>query len=139
MPPRAFFVEFQESVLADGSREIMFANGTTVTELPPLPFDASEFEKATAPNRITSFGNGTEIMNYRNGTVAIFENGQLMSYIVAPKSLFVTVTVIQNEDGSYTRYISNGTNVWFGPPASLNETAEIRAFRVVSIRSEPNG
>jgi hypothetical protein len=78
-------------------------------------------------------------MTYRNGTVAIFENGDFISYIVPPKSLFVTVTVTQNDDGSFTRSFSNGTKVWFGPPPSINETAEIRAFRIISIRFEPSG
>ena len=78
-------------------------------------------------------------MTYKNGTVALFENDEFVSYIVPPKSFYIIVTVIQNEDGSFTRYFSNGTKVWFGAPPSVNETAEIKAFRIFSIRSEPTG
>jgi len=54
----------------------MFDNGTYIKELPPVPADASEFEKATALVSILYYGNGTEVMNYRNGTVALFLNGK---------------------------------------------------------------
>jgi len=72
----------------------MFDNGTYIKELPPVPADASEFEKATALFSILYYGNGTEVMNYRNGTVALFLNGKFQSYLVPPKSFFITMTLV---------------------------------------------
>jgi hypothetical protein len=37
------------------------------------------------------------------------------------------------------RLFSNGTKHWFAPPPPASETADMRAFRVLSIRSDPNG
>jgi len=126
-------------VNSDGSKSIIYENDTIITELPALPASATEFERETAVIRIISYGNATVVMTYKNGTVALFENDEFVSYIVPPKSFYIIVTVIQNEDGSFTRYFSNGTKVWFGAPPSVNETAEIKAFRIFSIRSEPTG
>jgi len=76
---------------------------------------------------------------FRNGTVAVYEEGLFTRYIVPPKSYFVSETIQVNDDGSYFRFFSNGTYQWFGAPPSANETAEIKAFRIKSINSEPNG
>ncbi len=76
---------------------------------------------------------------FRNGTVAVYENGIFASYIVPPKSYFVIITIQHNDDGSYFKYFSNGTQQYFGAPPTANETAEIKAFRIKSINSEPDG
>jgi hypothetical protein len=55
------------------------------------------------------------------------------------KSYFIIITIQQNDDGSYFRFFSNGTQQWFAAPPTTNETAEINAFRINSIISEPNG
>ena len=60
-------------------------------------------------------------------------------YIVPPKSYFVSINIQHNDDGSYFRYFSNGTQQWFSAPPTANETAEIKAFRINSINSEPDG
>jgi antitoxin component YwqK of YwqJK toxin-antitoxin module len=79
------------------------------------------------------------VWSFRNGTVAVYDNGIFARYIVPPKSYFVSVTIKQNDDGSYFRYFSNGTQQWFAAPLTGDETAEIKAFRINSINSEPNG
>jgi hypothetical protein len=53
--------------------------------------------------------------------------------------MFVGLEVYQNEDGSFAKVFTNGTKVWFGGPPPKTETPEMKAFRIVSIRSDPDG
>ncbi len=43
-----------------------------------------------------------------------------------------------NPDGSFEKFFSNGTNIYYAPPASKNETAEQFAFRVVMVEAFNN-
>ena len=38
-----------------------------------------------------------------------------------------------NTDGSFEKFLSNGTSYWYAPPPSKNETAEQFAFRVTIV------
>ena len=59
VPPRGYFVDFQEVVDEDGSKAIIFENGTSIINMPPLPSDATDFERETALIRYVDYGNET--------------------------------------------------------------------------------
>ena len=139
LPPKSYYVDYKIVKNTDGTQAIYYVNGTTIKEQPAPAPEASEAEKACAVLRITEYGNGTNVWSFRNGTVAVYENGVFARYIVPPKSYFIIITIQQNDDGSYFRFFSNGTQQWFAAPPTTNETAEIKAFRINSIISEPNG
>ena len=137
VPPKSYFVDFIATTKPDGTKEVAFENGTTVRDMPPPNPGLPEFERVTAVQRIVSHSNGTEIRSYFNGTVALFETGSFVRYIVPPKSIFVTVTVYTSTDGSYNQVFSNGTRIFFAGPPPANETAEQKAFRFVKVVTEP--
>jgi hypothetical protein len=109
LPPKSYFVNYQIVKNTDGTQAIIYANGTTIKEQPAPGPDASEYEKACGALIITLFGNGTEVWSFRNGTVAVFEDGVFSRYIVPPKSYFVSISIQVNDDGSYFIFFSNGT------------------------------
>lgn len=93
VPPKSYYVDFTEDVMTDGTKKTFFANGTIIKETPPPPPDATEKDKAFAVLRLVDFGNGTQVISYFNGTVAMFDQGNFARYIVPPKSFFVDMQV----------------------------------------------
>ena len=139
-PPKSYFVDYHIVKNADGSKDTFYANGTIIKDdYPPLGPDASDTEKIWAVNKIIVYGNGTDVWYFRNGTVAVYDEGLFTRYIVPPSSYFVSITILNNDDGSYTRQFSNGTWQYFAAPPTGNETAEMKAFRINRINSEPDG
>ena len=59
VPPKSYFVDFDEEIMTDGTRKIIFANGTIIKDSPPPLPEASEKERANAIIRLVDFGNGT--------------------------------------------------------------------------------
>ena len=71
-PPKSYFVDSQIVKNTDGTQAIYFSNGTIIKEyLAPAP-EASESEKACAVFKTMFYGNGTVVMTFRNGTVAVY-------------------------------------------------------------------
>jgi len=56
--------------------------------------------------------------------VAENRNGSFFKFIVPPKDFYIEMKTQLNPDGSFEKFFSNGTNIWYAPPASKNETAE---------------
>jgi hypothetical protein len=56
--------------------------------------------------------------------VAENRNGSFFKFIVPPKDFYIEMKTQLNPDGSFEKFFSNGTNIYYAPPASKNETAE---------------
>ena len=89
-PPTSYFSWVTTNSYADGTREFIYSDFYTITKgpAPPasVPIDAAtNFEY----NRIINIGlvdqieyrfNGTTFSNFRNGSVAVYQNGKFASW-----------------------------------------------------------
>jgi len=93
-----FFLSFNFS---DNSNITTWNDGKSVTDYPPPPETATEYQKAVALQRRVKYANNnTEIQYFFNQTVAEFRNGSFFGYIMQPKNFLVTADSIYNTDGS---------------------------------------
>ena len=91
-PPRSYFSWVTTNDYADGTKEFVYSDFITITKGPvipdPAPLNADTnfvYQRDLNTGLIESIeyrGNGTRFSNYRNGSIAIFQNGKFSSWIV---------------------------------------------------------
>jgi hypothetical protein len=100
-----------------------FTNGTMRVYYPAPSDEASEEERATAPEYMDKYLDGSFVLGYLNGTIAQFSpNGFLIEYIRKPEFFYGEMTRQDFADGSFALfYPRNKTARVF--PAPLPATA----------------
>jgi len=123
IPPVSYFIPFTETIV-NGQKWTTWDDGTYINNIAFPEETATEFNKATAIQRVNGFANRTEIITYYNGSVAEYRNGIFYNFIIPPKDFYIEMKTQLNPDGSFEKFFSNGTYIRYAPPASKNETAE---------------
>lgn len=93
--PTSFFVSWEKVSTADGD-QYTFSNGTVRMVARALRTDDTELFKRTSFEQFDQLSNGTTIVTYRNGTVAVFSATGFQYYIIPPTQFFYFYN-----DGSY--------------------------------------
>lgn len=120
---------------------IAFANSTQRIVYPPLPANASEYDRAIRPEYRDVFLNGSSIVKFLNGSVAFMNstNG-FVRYIVRPEYFFGEVIRTNFSDGSYQlQYLKNMSARYYVAPLQANATIKDRALALLYIEKFTNG
>ena len=118
-PPTSYFNYYTEFSYTDGTRELVYANFTTLFIGPPLPNSANtSFDYNFVLNvgllyALDYRANGTRFNYYRNGSIARFQSGTFNSWIRRPLFFWVWCekqTKLPNTDYSDS-ICTNGTTI----------------------------
>ena len=106
-----------------------FTNGTQKVFYPPPGEDASEEERAIAPEYIEKRPDGNYIVGHYNGTIVFYNSaGVLIQYIRRPEYFYGEVTRQNFTDGSFALlYPRNKTARVFPRPLPATATKKERA------------
>ena len=115
---------YAQQISGEDSVVMSFSNGTQKVFYPPPGEEASEELRATAPEYIEKRPDGTFIMGYFNGTIALFNtSGVLITYIKRPEYFYGEVTRQDFSDGSFALfYMRNRTVRVFPRPLPATAT-----------------
>ena len=121
-PPKSYFSWYTTNDYADGTKEFVYSDFVTITKGPVIPdpaplnadsnFDYQRNLNTGLIDSIENRTNGTRFSNYRNGSIAVFQNNKFSSWIVAPKTFWVWCSKIDNPAVDYVeRQCTNGTTI----------------------------
>ena len=106
VPPTEFFVSYEKYIYDDGV-EYIFSNGTDRMVAREIDITTdTEYYIKTSFEILDKFINGTTIVTYRNGTIAVFNDSGFQYYIAPPQSYYYSF-----DDGRYAYQFYNDSRL----------------------------
>ena len=129
------------NIQVNNTISVAFANSTVRTVYPPLPSNASDYDRAISPEYKDVFLNGSSVVKFLNGSVAFMNStGGFVRYIIPPQYFFGDIIRTNFSDGSYQlQYLKNLTVRYFVAPLPANATKKDRALALLYIEKFTNG
>lgn len=135
--PSSFFIlKLRLAPEEDGTVTEIFSNGTTRIIAPAVTFFTDPQERALGFTVMDKYQNGSSMVYYRNGTVALFNETHLIRYIVPPTSFYVTYETLTYDDGSVEYTYSNGTVIFYSRPLTREDDLTYKQLSFSMFRKE---